>query len=143
MVKEQKKGFSPKEALEAFNWDTLPAATQVEYSRNEAGVSRETVEATTPDVIKTRLADSYKSYVETYNSDEWEDDVSDAYKRTKANESAFREQSFPTTVMAEHFVKLARRYATSQGWTLRGKFVKETTFRFFVKPGEKRTRRAA
>jgi hypothetical protein len=81
------------------DWDALPSAEIAVYTRNAPAKN---LEETTPGAIKTR--------------------VLQAYQGTKLKgETVFFVQQCGTPEKAAEFLKLARRYATFKGYTLRGK----------------------
>lgn len=107
----------------AFDWSTMPAPEVVVYHK---AVAKTDVEGTTPEQIKA-----------------W---VRDGFEKTAVKGSpVYTAVVFPSPEMAAEAVKLAKRYATFKGYTLRGGVDKAEPVRvsIAVKPKETRTRKAA
>lgn len=82
-----------------FDWDSLPAVEVAVYSRSAP--SRD-LEALTPAAVKNRVTSGFEA-------------------TAKAGKPTWFVQECGTAERAEEFLKLARRYATFRGYTLRGK----------------------
>lgn len=110
-------------ARPTFDWSTVPAPEVVVYHR---AVAKTDVEGTTPEAIKTA--------------------VKNAFALTEAKgENVWMSLVLASEDMAAEWVRLAKRYATFAGYTMRGGVDKAEAKRvaFAVKPKETRTRKAA
>lgn len=106
-----------------FNWATMPAPEVVVYHK---AVAKTDVEGTTPEEIKSWVKDGFD-------------------KTALAGKPVYTAVVFPSVEMAAEAVKLAKRYATFKGYTLRGGIDKAEPARvsIAVKVRETRTRKAA
>lgn len=137
-----------------FDWDELSEPSVVEYSY-ASPASQVDWEAETPEAIKMRVKASYAAYEQAYKDAEMFARKSTgipspgalpegSVKRIgeTAGRAASRKQAFKSQAQAEQFLKLARGYAASLGYTFRCPTVKDgqTELVYRVKPKEVRTR---
>lgn len=94
-VVETKKTEKP-----VFDWADMPAEMETEYTRN----TRLDVEKDTPDVIKTRMRESFDRYIVALTEAEAEG------KKGPDVSLLWREQSCGTAERAAEFIRLAKRY---------------------------------
>lgn len=119
---------------EAFNWDSLPPARVVVYTRNESvAVDRET---STPSFIKNKVMEAYQATVGVYT-----DAVTG--RTSPAGELVWFWQECGTPERAVEFMNLARKYAAFKGFTLRSKANdnKPSEAAFVVKEKESRPKK--
>lgn len=132
-----------------FSWDDLPELETVEYTRG-AIVSHVDVEADTPELIKAKVKASYAAYQEavekadgsTFDKERklW---VTDNQRENMlARMAAGRRQQCGTEERAAEFLRLAKRYGSHSGMTVRGDVdpKNKTVAVFYAKPRETRTR---
>lgn len=136
----------------SFSWDALPELETVEYTRG-AIVSRVDVEADTPELIKSRVKESYDAYQEAV--EKGTESVFDKERKLWTTDSnrelsiarmaAGRRQRTGSVEMAKEFLRLAKRYGAGSGsMTVRGDIDPKdpTVAVFYAKPRETRVRTA-
>jgi hypothetical protein len=104
----------------AVNWDALPDAETVEYTRVTGG--KPSIADTTPQIVKDRVSSAFVA-------------------STEAGKPVYKSQACGSVDAAE-FEKLMRRWARSIEKTVKGKVV-EDRFVYAVVTAEKRTRKPA
>jgi hypothetical protein len=104
----------------AVDWDSLPDAETVEYTRVVGG--KPSIADTTPQLVKDRVASAFVASEE-------------------AGKPVYKSQACGSVDAATEFEKLMRRWSRSIQRTVKGKVV-EDRFVYAVVTAEKRTRKA-